>query len=79
MCKRSNYVIFTVKIYCYVATISISISIITEVIQQQQRSDVQLSERLASPGIMWNQLRAILKPLGPSQSYLLRDLRGALK
>ena len=47
-------------------------------LEKQQRSDVQLSEGLASLGIMGAPLRALLKPLGPSQNYRKRGLRGAL-
>ena len=37
---------------------------------------VQLSERLATLGIMGFQLRASLKPLGPSQHYRIEGFKG---
>ena len=40
--------------------------------QKQQRSDVQLSERLASLGIMGAQLRAPLKPPVHHSTIILR-------
>ena len=40
--------------------------------QKQQRSGVQLSERLASLGIMWAQLRASLKPPVHYSTIILR-------
>ena len=36
-------------------------------LQKQRRSDVELSEGLTAPGIMWAQLMTTLKPLGTSQ------------
>ena len=38
-------------------------------LEKQHRSDAQLSEGLASLGIMGVLMRALLKPLGPTQHY----------
>jgi len=45
-------------------------------LEKQHRSDVRLSERLASLGIMGAQLSAHLKPLGPSQHYGIEGFKG---
>ena len=44
--------------------------------EKQQRSDVQLSERLASLGIMGDQLRAPLKPPLHHCTTVLSGLKG---
>ena len=46
--------------------------------KSKQRSDIQLSERLASLEIIGTQLKVPLKPLAPSQHYGIRDLRAHL-
>ena len=46
--------------------------------EKKARSDLQLSERLASLGIMGDQLRATLKPPVHHRAIVLRGLRGAL-
>ena len=45
-------------------------------LEKQQRSDAQLSERLASLGIIGPQLRAPLEPVRPSQHYNMAGLKG---
>jgi len=45
--------------------------------EKHQRSDVELSERPASLGIMGGNFRAPLKPTGPSQHYHIKGFKGA--
>ena len=47
-------------------------------LDKKPQSDVELSKRLASLGIMGAQLRAPLKPLGHQTSMVLRGLWGPL-
>ena len=46
-------------------------------LEKQRRSDVLLSERLASLGIMSVQWVPLLKPLEPSQHYRIERFKGA--
>ena len=48
------------------------------ILEKQQRSDVDLSERLASLATKGAQLRVTLNPLDHRNSSVLRGLRGAL-
>ena len=43
--------------------------------EKQQQSDVLLSERMVSLGIMGDQLRVTLKPLGQSQQYRVEGFK----
>ena len=44
--------------------------------KKKQLSDEQLSDRRASLGIMWDQLRAHLKDVGPSQHRCIEGFTG---